>query len=436
MKKKTCQIIIIIFISSLIISCKQEEDFIIYNTDGHVVTNHDTLFMPKIDKPEVGEIFIDPVFGTPIQRLTNAKSSGWPGCVPQYSKRQAWNADDSRMILTVDGGYFGLFDGNNYSYIKQVGVSGEDIFWHPTDPDKIIFWNENSLLSYSVSNDETFIIHEFPDYEWGNTRGEGNLSNDGRYYAFVGQLYNNETGEVTMKDIVIYDFQTNSVINKTPLPKDLNNFDWASISSLGNYVVIDYADQETGRYHGVEVYDRDMNFIWQKPLGYGHSDLGIDSNGDEVLIMDIYDPNENTTLIQKYRLSDGQETLLLKGNYIDGHISCRNQQPQGWCLISSFDPPDRLKVNGKTWEPFENEVYWLKMDGSGEVKRIVHHHSRRFSTKTPDPDNSNYWAEPHATVNKKGTKVIWGSNWEMNMSKDWSVDTYLADVSGFFTFSN
>jgi hypothetical protein len=400
---------------------------------AQVITNHDALFMPQVDKPEVGIIFLDPVFNTPVKRLTNAQASGWPGCVPQYSKRQAWNADGSRMILTVEDGYFGLFDGNNYSFIKRLDIYGEDVFWHPTDPDNIIFCDGNLLVSYTVSTDEKVVIREFPEYEWCNTRGEGNLSNDGRYYAFVGQLYNENTGDVIIKDIIIFDFKTNSVISTTPLPDNFTNFDWVSISPLGNYVVIDYADDTIGRYHGVEVFDLEMNLLWQKPLGWGHSDLGVDANGDEVLIMDSYDPNENTSLILKYRLSDGLETLLLKGNYIDGHISCRNQEPQGWCLISSWDDEYRLTVNEQTWEPFENEVYWLKMDGSGDVKRIAHHHSRRFSPETPNPDSSNYWAEPHATVNKKGTKVIWGSNWEMNMSEDWSVDTYLADVSGFFT---
>jgi hypothetical protein len=404
--------------------------------NAQIITNHESLFISNIERPKVGVVFTDPVFGTPIRRLTNAEASGWPGCVPQYSKRQAWNADDSRMILTVDDGYFGLFDGNNYSFIKKLGVSGEDVFWHPTDTDKIIFWVDNSISSYTVSTDEITVIHEFPEYEWGNTRGEGNLSNDGRYYAFVGQLYNYDTGEVTMKDIVIYDFQTNSVLSKTSLPEKLNSFDWASISSLGNYVVIDYADEETGRYHGVEVYDRNMNFIWQKPLGYGHSDLCADADGEEVLVMDGYDPDQNVDFISKYRLSDGKETELLRGNCITGHVTCRNLEPRGWCLISSFDFVDKLTDDILNWVPFENEIYWLKLDGSGDVKRIAHHHSRRFSPGTPDPDQSNYWAEPHATVNKKGTKVIWGSNWEMNMDKDWAVDTYLADVSNFFPHSD
>ena len=42
--------------------------------------------------------------------------------------------------------------------------------------------------------------------------------------------------------------------------------------------------------------------------------------------------------------------------------------------------------------------------------RIAPHHSSRCSPVTPDPDNSVYWAEPHATINKAGNKIVSGSN--------------------------
>ncbi len=63
------------------------------------------------------------------------------------------------------------------------------------------------------------------------------------------------------------------------------------------------------------------------------------------------------------------------------------------------------------------------------AERIAHHHSKRFSPLTPDPDNSVYWAEPHATVNRAGTKVLWGSNWRQDMNLVTSVDTYLCDFT-------
>lgn len=113
------------------------------------------------------------------------------------------------------------------------------------------------------------------------------------------------------------------------------------------------------------------------------------------------------------------------------HISLRNTLRHGWCFISTFDYVGRLTDDSISWLPFEDEVFALKTDGSGDVQRIAHHHSRRFSPATPDPDNSVYWAEPHATVNRAGTKVIWGSNWRENMDQVWAVDSYICDFSGW-----
>lgn len=218
-----------------------------------------------------------------------------------------------------------------------------------------------------------------------------------------------------------------------PIPQDsIADFDWVSVSPLGNFVVVDYADETIGRYHGVEVYDLNMNFIWQKPLGAGHSDLGLDGSGNEVLVMDVYNADSNKTYIKKFNLADGQETTLLDlSPWFYLHISMRNLQRHDWCFVSTFDNFGRLTDDSLSWLPFEDEVFTLKLDGSGDVQRIAHHHSRRFSPSTPDPDNSVYWAEPHATVNRQGNKIIFGSNWRQNMSQQNSVDAYLVDFSSF-----
>lgn len=397
------------------------------------VTNHDPIFMSDVSKPTVYNTYIDPKFGTTVERISDCISQSFNGIVPHYSKRQAWNADGSILLLFSGDGEGLLCDGNNYSFIKTIGVGGEDVFWHPTDANTIYYSADSILYSYNTSTETATPLHVFSAYTWINTRGEGNMSLDGRYYAFVGQKYNYVSGDVTFKDIVVYDLQLNSEISVMPIPQDsITGFDWTSISPLGNYVVVDYADETTGRYHGVEVYDRNLNFIWQKPLGAGHSDLGIDANGDEVLVMDVYNADSNKTYIKKFRLSDGQETMLLEvSELFDLHICLRNQQRHDWCFISTFDYTGRLTDDSLSWLPFEDEVFALKLDGSGDVQRIAHHHSRRYSPLTYDPDHSNYWAEPHATVDRQGTRIIYGSNWRQNMDQMNSVDVYLVDFTNF-----
>ena len=404
------------------------------NINAQWVTNHNPLFMPSVTKPAAYSSYTDPIFGTSVERISDCISLGFDGVVPDYSKRQAWNADESYLLLRSGTSDALLCNGNNYSFIKVLsGVAGEDVFWHPSDPN-ILYYNSDSILfSYTISTDIATQVHAFTQYTWANTRGEGNMSYDGRYYAVVGQKYNYTTGDVVFKDIVVYDIQTNTEISSMPIPQDsISGFDWTSISPLGNYVVVDYADETTGRYHGVEVYDRNMNFIWQKPLGAGHSDLGLDGSGDEVLVMDVYNADSNKTYLKKFRLSDGQETILMEvSELFDLHICLRNQQRHDWCFISTFDFTGRLTDDSLSWLPFEDEIFALKLDGSGDVQRIAHHHSRRFSPSTYDPDHSVYWAEPHATVCRHGDCIIFGSNWRQNMTQQNSVDAYLVDFRNF-----
>ncbi|MBI3950263.1 MAG: hypothetical protein HY314_07400 [Acidobacteria bacterium] len=397
------------------------------------VTNHNPLPQPNIPKPSVGSVFADPVFGTSVVRITDARAIGAAGIVPDYSKRQAWNADETLMLLRTGDGNTLLFDDATYQFKKVLdGVGGEDVFWHPTNPSLVLYNPDNVFYSYNVQTDVRTQLYAFTDYTFANTRGEGNLSRDGRYYAFVGQLYDEVTYEVTFKDLVVFDLMAGQVVSKLALPLALEAFDWVSISPLGNYVVVDYADDVPGRFHGVEVYDRMMNFLWQKPLGAGHSDLGIDANGDEVLVMDVYDAETNSTFIKKFRLADGRETTLLDLSALfDLHISCQNEKHREWCFVSTFDYVDRLTDDSASWLPFEDEVFALKLDGSQQVQRIAHHHSRRYSPTTPDSDTSVYIAEPHATVSRNGDRILFGSNWRENVQLESSVDAYVVDFRNF-----
>jgi hypothetical protein len=401
------------------------------------VTHHNPVFQGNVTQPAVNTPITDLKFGTRVTRLTNSRSSGHNGIKPQYSKRQAWNLDETLMLLLDYGnGSMRLYNGATYQFIMDLpDVSGDDVFWSPTDPDLIFFNRDSVLNSYRVSNQTVTMLHDFAPYNFAYSNGEGNLSADGRYYAYVGKYYNFNTYENTFSDIKVYDLVTNKIISTMALPADLSGFDWVSVSPSGNYVVIDYADKETGRYHGVEVYDRNLNFIWQKPIGAGHSDLGYDGSNQEVLIMDRYDDNTNITHIMKFRLSDGQETELLELNQsFDLHISCRNQQRRGWCFISTFDYTDRLTDDSLSWLPFEDEVFALKMDGSGNVQRLAHHHSRRYTPQNYEPVDSTYAAEPHATVSRNGNRILFGSNWRLNMAESASVDTYVIDFTNLVGF--
>ncbi len=393
------------------------------------IATHNAIQQTNVAKPALGVFFTDPRFGARITRITDARAAKIGGIFPDYAKRQAWNADESLLLLRTGDGDALLYDGATYQLRKKLdGVAGEDVFWHPTNPALLYYNPDNTLYSYNVLTDERKKLYTFADYAFANTRGEGNLSRDGRLYALVGQLYNARTSEVTFKDLVLFDIGANKILGTVALPKPPLSFDWVSVSPLGNYVVVDYADEETARFHGVEVYDRNLKFLWQKPLGAGHSDLALDDKGEEVLVMDVYDAQSNSTFIVKFRLADGKETRLIQLSALfDQHTSCRNEKRNEFCFISTFDFTGRLNDDNQAWLPFEDEIFALKLDGSGEVQRIAHHHSRRYSPQTPDSDRSVYFAEPHATISRNAERILFGSNWRERVQDVASVDAYIVD---------
>ena len=92
-----------------------------------------------IPKPAKRTTYTDPSFGTTIRRVT-AVAVGSENAVikPMYATMQAWNADESFMILWQRGRGHLLFDGKNYNFIRQLNIAPTDIeqvLWDPVDPD-------------------------------------------------------------------------------------------------------------------------------------------------------------------------------------------------------------------------------------------------------------------------------------------------------------
>lgn len=399
---------------------------------AQVITHHNSVSQPNISQPSVGVSVIDPKFNSSVKRLTNSSASSFPGVFPDYSKHQAWNSDESLIMLRNGDGEILFYSGTNYQYLKTFpsSVTGvQDIFWHPTNPQMLYYAFDNTFNQIDEQTDQVTVLHTFPNYSYVTTRAEGNISNDGRYIAMCGYDPN-----YIPIDFFVYDILLDVITSTMNVSTNVTDFDWISISPLGNFVVVDYADETSARYHGVEVYDRNFNFIWQKPLGAGHSDIGIDNSGAETLVMDVYDADSNVTYIRKMGLADSSVTTLLGlSPEFDMHESCRNTARPGWVYVSTFDYVGRLTDDSLSWLPFEDEVFALKMDGSGDVQRLAHHHSRRFSPTTPNPDSSIYFAEPHATPNRSGTRILFGSNWKQNVELVNSIDVYMCDVSSLIT---
>jgi hypothetical protein len=402
--------------------------------------------------------YTDPVFQTKIKRisipaaaLTLPNGSTLPFLVPNYAPNQAWNADGSKLILFANDGHWNLFDGVSYAFIRQLDNTAfkydgldNNLRWDNHDPDKMWYTFNNQIMTYSVaSNSSTTLssvgvlptttpldasaankfikMADYCNYSDDNTRASYRLvDGNGLVYAiFTYDLVAKKV--VAAKDLIVDLAIPNAPLNKTPAS--------ACISPSGNFVYVEWNTVKglvPPAHWGTEVF----NFSSMTPVAYAtagritttdvltHSDVGVDANGDDVYVSQADQTNSpDFVTFTSIRLKDGLKTKNklpdnFYGNKVTGqlnnwHISMRGNGLPGWALISTFAEGRNVSgdpdVQGAT-VPLQAEVFALKLDGSGEVRRIAHNQTTRFD----------YYAEAHASVNREFTKVIFGSSWRLN----------------------
>jgi hypothetical protein len=175
-----------------------------------------------------------------------------------------------------------------------------------------------------------------------------------------------------------------------------NNY--CGISPLGKYIfcqqsLIDFTDQAF-----VFSVEGDLLQSWTEHHRPGHGDMTVDVDGHEVYV-GISKSVPDKYQVIKRRLQDGQVTALAPYGEAQ-HASMRAIRRPGWVFLS-YAGAALAPVGGKKVAPFAQEVIALKIDGSGEFRRIAHTRNAPYD----------YWSETHGSPSPDGSQVIWSSNW-------------------------
>lgn len=371
---------------------------------------------PGASNPALHSAYVDATFGTTIHRVTaNSQISGVSRVRHYYSKQNPFNADGSYAMFVASNGTYWVYDAAtfepilNASEYPHVSSSEPEIQWHPTNPDQFYYLEGTEFSRFEISSITTTVLHDFADEGFSSVAGrlEGNMDKSGRYYAMIGESGSNSHA-------FVYDVQNDQLSQRINI-NDIEDegIDWISISQNGNFVVIMGHDYSY-------VYDHNMNYKGRLPEGsYGHADLCSLANGREVMVYDGADhvvASDGDRWINMAYLDtvtgDGGGTVdpLIKiGWSTTPHVSCRNTEFPGWALIST---------QGNGSNNYDKEIFWAKLDGSGEVRRVAHHYSNR--------ESGGYFAEQHAVTNKHGTKIIFASNYGSG-----AISSYLIDLTDF-----
>jgi hypothetical protein len=367
--------------------------------------------------PAAGQSYIDPVFGTAIRRITDARhqpDSADTGTldfiVHEYSTMSPFNQDDSLVVL-MHQSYFALYDGEG-RYLRDLAIGpGGEPRWSRTDPNVLYARYGNALWSYDTRRDVWTLVRTFAEYSTISGRGESDICFDGDHFVLVGDGH----------DIFVYELSTGT---KGPVfDATGHGFDNLYIAP-GDQVIVTWYDRGDGPTAGVALFDRNMNFQRQlAPVG-GHMDVGRDVDGQAVLLWlntaDPQAPADCQNGVVKIRLADGARTCVLSlGWGMSAHVSAPDSGE--WFFVSTYASNDPDPSQGG-WRRYTGEVLQVRLDGT-DVRRLAHHRSRPFN---------DYWYMPRASVSRDGQRLVFSSNYGLPSILGYVgaySDVYLVDLA-------
>lgn len=363
---------------------------------------------PATPRPVKGMPLLDPAFGTCLVRATDHASEPPSGFARNdYSRRQAFNADRTRFLVYALDGHWHLYDAESLAHVRLLpGLAADaEPQWHPSDPRRLYFVPNSGglvLLELDVVTGSITIAADFSGkLPWADaarvwTRSEGSPSASGRYWCFQA-----ETAGFAIRGVFVYDLATQQVVGTRSLTA---RPDHVGMSASGRWCVVSHLAGDGGTVAW------NPTFTDSLPLHHTseHSDLAFAANGDDVFAFVDYQSNAGDLLM--VNLDTGERTVLFP-TYIDGtatayHVSGKSFARPGWVLLSTYADSGPEK-----W--LHRRILAVELVASPRVVQLAHHHSHF----------NGYWTEPHASVSRDFSRVLFSSNW--GSTSDTDVDAYM-----------
>jgi hypothetical protein len=354
---------------------------------------------PPMPRPGYLQAVTDPLFGTSFTRATEPGRFLAPGmpcgaqyCRHRYSSTQAWNADQSLLALTNGCNGICFLDGRTYEPAFH-RLMDDDCKWHPTDPVLMICISHRAIYTWAPRSNTKAVVYTPTDYtklQFGPYKG--NPSRDGNRLVVVAT---NSTGALVA---FAYDLSAKKKypdINLGDLP---GTHAYCGISPSGRYIYCFHRTDDGTEVTYIFTLDGVQVQHWTEHHRPGHGDMAIDEDGGDVYV-GISKAEPDKWHVIKRRLDDGRVTDLAPAGY-GTHVSTRNIERPGWAFVSYEGTYHKVAEN-PVYAPFYQEVVALRIDGSGEIRRIA---------QTRNAKND-YYSETHASPSPDASQVIWSSNW-------------------------
>ena len=395
-------------------------DYVIYQCPNGVC-EIPVFKAPTITKPAKGAVFINPNFHTSITRISDKEIDKYHGrrMINIYSTVDPENADGSKIILTSGRWY--VYDNNSNELVQGLSIgdgghipSRQDLEarWDNQDPNIFYYRIDMSFYKYDLKSKTSSLIRDFSkDFPAGAQildATKGAPSMDKRFWAFS---VKQGSKPFHMIAAFTYDLEKDKIISRL---EPSQNHRYVTISPNGDRVVVSY-------YWPEQVSSYNLSFADPIKVGtLAHSDYALTKDGRQVRV--FMDPSND--VIAMIDLKTGERNNLLKlpltGSWdtepAGYHISGLNYDTPGWVLVSTYGSDAK---SGATWP--HNLLFMLELKQNPRLWLLAHTHSAQLDK------GKDYWAEAFATINKKGSRIYWGSNWD-NPGKDTQIDCYRLDL--------
>lgn len=401
---------------------------------------------PTIPKPAKGETIIDPNFNTKITRITDKDIDGYSGTAitPYYGRANPENADGTRLLLSGKEWSWYLYNVNPpFNLIKKIdpkilGYTNSwdggpieaqwdsydpNIFYYILNKGEIPQENKATFNMYNVTTDTRTVLHdfknEFPTATFIGTQTEGDPSSDGRYWSF----FVKGSGGAQIATIV-YDKDQDQIIKQWDNPECMG--DHLTMSPDGDYVFISHSSCNNlyGRSYKISDFPTGISMCCG-----GHADNALTVTGDQIYWRQ--DQTYDCVGMSDFAADGGRWQFFSPcgsqySPYCAGmEFSGNNYDKPGWGVVSFYG------ANGGWWD---NQIMMVELNkgkcnkkkipkttGTWEdcatearIWRIAHTHS----------PGTNYWTY-WATINRKGTKIYFGSEWD---EEGGQIETYMVEL--------
>lgn len=398
--------------------------------------------MPAVAKPAKGTVLKESNFSTCLVRATS-HSTEPPSTFARndYSRRQAFNADNTYFIVYSNDGWWHLYNANTLQHLRQLSpkvanasVSSElhmagdaEPQWHPTDPNSLYYLPTNGgtkLLKLDVRTNTATVAADFAGKlpSWGSsashiwTKSEGSPSADGRYWGF--QVENSSFG---LLGYMVWDLQNNRLVGSR---QDSSRPDHSSMSAAGRWYIT--SSDSTGTW----AWSPDFTTKKKLHAKSEHSDLALGPNGQDYYVSVDYQSSAGDVFYTDIdacpavAASATTATVcprtVLFPSYVNGaatamHFSGKGFNKQGWMVFSTY--ATSASRDG-SWPWFTNKIYVVELAANPRVYPIAY--TRRTESA------GGYWSEPHASVSRDFTRIAFNSNWGVANADD--IDAYIVHI--------